>query len=274
MDTFRKTETPATQAGEQNATPVETVTRSTESDGQTPGAQAEAETTTPNPAPPLDLESSKIEAKITKSIRQLALEYLRRGKWVKEALGKKNESKDKLAYNFALKKAILLGNGGRDSEWGPFVTGLRFHVRTVDRWIEKKLDSGELPAHVAKRLTANKKGKSETDTEQDANQPDAAPNTTVKTVVQFSGKPLPDGVEILECIFPFTADEKAEFLESLSLVGAEKAKRLFMEVVKQAAETMRGQQADPAVAQQELEAAQAAASDPTEQARASAKEAA
>jgi hypothetical protein len=51
---------------------------------------------------------------------------------------------------------------------------------------------------------------------------------------------------ILECVFPFTADEKAEFLENLSLIGEEKAKRVFVGAVKQAAEAMRGQQDDPA----------------------------
>jgi hypothetical protein len=51
---------------------------------------------------------------------------------------------------------------------------------------------------------------------------------------------------ILECVFPFTADEKAEFIENLSLIGEEKAKRVFAGAVKQAAEAMRGQQDDPA----------------------------
>jgi len=83
-------------------------------------------------------------------------------------------------------------------------------------------------------------------------------------VVQFTGKALPDGMEILECVLPFTADEKAEFLENLNLIGAEAAKRVFVGAVKQVAEKMRGQQTDPAATQAGLEAAQAA-SGPTEQ---------
>jgi len=86
-------------------------------------------------------------------------------------------------------------------------------------------------------------------------------------IVQFTGKTLPGDVEILECLFPFTTDEKAEVQECLGLLTAEVVKRAFVAAVKQAAETMRGQQADLAAAQQGLEAAQAA-SGPTEQAEA------
>jgi len=62
-------------------------------------------------------------------------------------------------------------------------------------------------------------------------------------------------------------DEKAEFRENLNLIGQEEAKRVFVGAVKQAAEAMRGAQADSAVKQPGLEAAQAA-SGPTEQAEA------
>lgn len=76
-------------------------------------------------------------------------------------------------------------------------------------------------------------------------------------VVQFTGKPFPDGSEILECAFPFTADEKTEFLENLNVVGADEAKRLLVEAVRLAAERMRGQ-THAAYAAPEPEAAQAA----------------
>ncbi len=49
--------------------------------------------------------------------------------------------------------------------------------------------------------------------------------------------------EVLQCTFGLTAKEKAEFLRCIKVVGAPQVQRLLLEAVKQAADAIRGEQA-------------------------------
>jgi len=89
-------------------------------------------------------------------IRRLAPEYHLHYNRSKRAASDAETVRDVLAYQFAVYKAIHVGTG-RDGNWGPFITELGFKVRTVDRWVEQKLATGELPEWVATRLLANQR---------------------------------------------------------------------------------------------------------------------
>jgi hypothetical protein len=104
-------------------------------------------------------------------IRQLAPEYLHHHKLSKRAASDAETIKDELSVQFAIYKAIHVGKG-RDGNWGPFITELGFAVRTIDRWVDQKLASGELPEWVVTRLMDNKR--------QDAATPEAEPEPMEK----------------------------------------------------------------------------------------------
>jgi hypothetical protein len=49
--------------------------------------------------------------------------------------------------------------------------------------------------------------------------------------VDLTGKPFPDGKEIVEALFALTADQKQQFIESVSFIGAEEATQIMFEAV-------------------------------------------
>lgn len=123
-------------------------------------------------------------------IRQLAPEYHHHYKLSKRAASDAETIKDELSYQFAIYKAIHVGKG-RDGNWGPFITELGFAVRTIDRWVDQKLASGELPEWVATRLAGNKR----TD-------PEAKP------------APEPEGEKLYTLLLHFDESQKKEFAEA------------------------------------------------------------
>ena len=216
------------QAGEQETPPPET----TASDGQ---AAMPSETDNAPLAVKLpvffDHDSQEYEANLTKRIRETAPTFIAKEKVAKLAAHIVKEMKDKLAYDLALKKAILLGKGGRDSEWGPFVESIGLVIRTVDRWVEKKLDNDELPVWADAKLRATKHEASEPEPDNDD---DDLEEDEATPIMRFTENRL-------ECVFPFTADEKTEFVEYLCFLTAEEAKQVFIEAMRVAAEAKRGQ---------------------------------
>jgi len=142
------------------------------------------------------------------------------------------ESKAQLALEFALWKAITVGKG-REGKWRPFVESQGLALRTVDRWVAKKLATGQLPHWADERLRRNKKAPPEPGCQ--------PPETTPERGVRFR-KARPDGAEILEWPVPFTAGEKAEFVNNVRFLSVEKAKRLFLAALHNAAQVKRGHQ--------------------------------
>jgi len=57
--------------------------------------------------------------------------------------------------------------------------------------------------------------------------------------VELTGKPFPDGKEIVEALFALTADQKQQFIESVSFIGAEEATQIMFEAVVREAELRR-----------------------------------
>ncbi len=237
------TEAPDIQIGAQCCAPPEIAIIDSEPDGQ----QAEQHATPPvtETAPPLavklplffDHDSQEYEANLTKRIRESAPTFIAKEKAAKLDVRIVKEMKDTLAYNLALKKAILLGKGGRDSEWGPFVESIELVIRTVDRWIEKKLDNDELPAWAMIKLRATKHEAPEPELDNDD---DGLEEAEATPIIHFTENRL-------ECVFPFTADEKTDFVKYLCLLTAEEAKHVFIEAMRVAAEAKRGQEPENAV---------------------------
>jgi hypothetical protein len=54
-------------------------------------------------------------------------------------------------------------------------------------------------------------------------------------VLRFTGKPLPDSREVLECTFTLTPEEKAEFLECVQVLDPAQVQQLMLQAVRQAA---------------------------------------
>lgn len=178
------------------------------------------------------------EVDVCRRLREMASQYNIKRKEAARNQSDPRSLKDKLATDFAILKALHVGRG-RDGNWGPFITELGLAVRTVDRWVADKLASAQLPEWVVQRLTVDKP--------ESAASPDSDPNPDLqesdhvaKPIIRFTGKALPNGTEILKFIIPFTADEKAQFVECLNLIGEVEAKRLFVEALVRAAESMRG----------------------------------
>lgn len=249
---------PGTQAGLQQSVSAEPVTVDSEQDGSASAPLSESEYA----LPAAEWDTQQYEDKVAKRLRQNAPKFAAKDKAAKLAVHIAGKLKNQLAYDLAIWKAIKVGKG-RDGEWGPFVEKeLKLNRRTVDRWIEKKLDGDQLPPWAADRLRSNKKDVAKPGDDQDT--PDhQETGPTGGGAFQFT-EALPEGTEILEWAVPVTANEKAELLENLRFFTVEEAKRLFIEAVRNAAVAKRGHQADPAPTQPETEAAQAA-SDPTEQ---------
>jgi len=230
-------EAPDIQAGAQCCALTETATINSEPDGQ----QAEQPTAPPvaGAAPPLavklplffDHDSQEYEANLTKRIRETAPTFIAKEKAAKLDVRIVKEMKDKLAFDLAVKKAILLGKGGRDSEWGPFVESIGLVIRTVDRWVEKKLDNDELPVWATEKLRATKHEAPEPELDNDD---DDLEEDEATPIMRFTENRL-------ECVFPFTADEKTDFVNYLCFLTAEEAKQVFIEAMRVAAEAKRGQ---------------------------------
>lgn len=202
----------------------------------TQAEEVSAETTTPK-LDTVQLPTRKLtdlpnavedyEQRLDARIRDKAPRYIaQKDKAVAVATSCK-EIKDRLAFDLALKKALLLGNGGRDSEWGPYVESLGLVIRTVDRWVEKKIDDAALPYWASERLRANQKPESESD-----HKPEK-----VGYQIGFNGTRM-------ECIFAFTNDETTELKKHLRLLSLSEVQQAFLQAVRSLAEEKRKQPLD------------------------------
>jgi hypothetical protein len=110
---------------------------------------------------------------------------------------------------------------GRHGGWSRFVTSLGKNLRTVDEWIsDYEVSIG------VRQPTENKRynGKA---SRQKRNVAESA--TFPQAHVALSGKPFPDGKEIVEAVFVLTPAEKAQFIEALKEIGPEQAPGLMVE---------------------------------------------
>jgi hypothetical protein len=127
-------------------------------------------------------------------LRKMAPRYHAMEEVVTRTRAEQDALRGQLADEFAVLKAIFIGKG-RDSSWGPKVVELGFAVRTVDRWVVKKLASGRLPSWVEERLRANQ-----------------------------SPKPGPDPAALLKTkvAIYLTAAQRSEFLACAEQLGEER----------------------------------------------------
>jgi hypothetical protein len=261
---------PITQAGEQCNAPAETATNRCQYCDEPVAAQDQSEDVAdapihkacveelgdkysePDPEPEVSApsapatspeipehESQEYEDALTERIRQNAPQYLEKSKIAKTALGDLKDAKEELAYQLACWKAIKVGKG-RDGEWGPFLKDLRLARSTVDRWVERKFLNGELPQWASTKLAANKRADDTDDADPQDNQDGQQDHVEteeveVKASVRFTENRL-------ECVFPFTADEKAEFVKCFEFIKtADEAKQIFIEAMLKEAEVRREQ---------------------------------
>jgi hypothetical protein len=107
-------------------------------------------------------EVVKLEVEIQARLVTNVEAFNKANNFVKRRQSDVEDMRSRLTYDFAVFKAIKVGRG-RNGEWSKFVTeNLKMNVRTVDRWIEdkldgKKLDNVELPTWVVVRLNGNRK---------------------------------------------------------------------------------------------------------------------
>jgi hypothetical protein len=216
-------ELPIEQAGARLAPPPEP----TAPDGQAPEMPSETDNAPPIPSP----DSQEYEDEVTERIRKNAPMFIAQDKKAKLSTHIAKELKSVLAYDLALLKAIKVGKG-RDGEWGDLLKELDLARSTVDRWVEKKFLNGELPPWAEEKLKNNK----HEDPDLDENEEDVedVEEAEAKTIMRFSENRL-------ECVIPFTADEKAVFIKYFCLLTAEEAKYIFIEAIRVAAEAKRGQ---------------------------------
>lgn len=111
---------------------------------------------------------------------------------------------------------------GRSGGWSKFVTSQGQNVRTVDGWIiDYEVSAG------LRQATENKGHRGHT-ARSKRNVAESA--TFPETQVALSGKPFPDGKEIVEAVFVLaTAAERMQFMEAVREIGPEKAAEFMVE---------------------------------------------
>jgi hypothetical protein len=111
---------------------------------------------------------------------------------------------------------------GRHGGWSSFVKSQGKVVRTVDEWIT------DYEVSIGLRQPTEKKGRKGNATRTKRNVAESA--TFQETQVALSGKPFPDGKEIVEAVFVLaTAAERTQFMEAVKEIGPEKAAEFMME---------------------------------------------
>jgi hypothetical protein len=116
----------------------------------------------------------------------------------------------------------LYSKPGCKGKWKKFVTSKGHKVSTVNGLIKRLKDGWQESARKPKpRLNQPNSGR--------FTEPDLA----------FTDKPFPDGKEILEAAFLFTADEKEQFMEALRIIGPEEALGIMFQAVVEHVERMR-----------------------------------
>ena len=121
----------------------------------------------------------------------------------------------------ALELKPLYCRPGRHGGWSKFVKSQGKNVRTVDEWIT------DYEVSTGLRQPTEKKGRKGKATRSKRNVAESA--TFPETQVALSGKPFPDGKEIVEAVFVLTPAEKAQFIEAFKEIGPEQAPGLMVE---------------------------------------------